>query len=121
LRVCLRLTVYGSVIDWGFAAFVPIAKAACLPRFLWPNEDGFVPSPTIRKDRQAYIRSFSSETSQAALSMLRWQNAKDVDFRTLYLESISSKGMHISMARIGWRLSYGEFLGDNEEHSVVAA
>ncbi len=49
--------------------------------------------------------------------MLRWQGAKDVDFRTFYLESISSKGMHTAMARMGWKLPYCEFLGDEEEDS----
>ncbi|KAH8745786.1 kinase-like domain-containing protein [Diaporthe sp. PMI_573] len=108
------------VIDWGFAALVPIARAAGLPRFLWPDHSaGFAPSPTVLKDRQAYIRSFSSQTSQAALAMLRWQDAKDVDFRTLYLESISSKGAHISMARIGWKPPHCEFLGDKEDDNVA--
>ncbi|KND86390.1 hypothetical protein TOPH_08994 [Tolypocladium ophioglossoides CBS 100239] len=108
------------VIDWGFAALVPIARAAVLPRFLWPDDSArFAPSPTVLKDRQAYIGSFSSQTSHAALSMLRWQDAEDVDFRTLYLDSISSKGVHTSMARVGWKLSYCEFLGNAEEHSVM--
>ena len=111
--------MYGSVIDWGFAALVPIAKAAGLPRFLWPNHLA-TPSPTVLKDRQAYIRSFSLQTSQAALPMPRWQNAKDVVFRTLYLESISSKGIHTFMAKIRWQRSC-EFLSDTEEQSIMEA
>jgi serine/threonine protein kinase len=90
------------VIDWGFASLVPIAKAAGLPRFLWPSLVT-PPSRIILEDRQTYVRSLSSHTSLAALSMLRWQGNDDVDFRTLYLESITSKGVHISMARIGWK------------------
>lgn len=109
----------GSVVDWGFAARVPIAKAACLPRFLWPDHSaGLAPSLTLLKDRQAYLRSLSSNTSQPALSMLRWQDAKDADFRTLYLESISSKGVHISMVRLGWKLPWCRLLEDDEDHDV---
>lgn len=99
---------------------VPIARAAILPRFLWPDDSArFAPSLTVLKDRQAYTGSFSSQTSQAALSMLRWQDAEDVDFRTLYLDSLSSKGAHASMARVGWKLSYCELIEDAEEHSVM--
>ncbi|KAG9249728.1 kinase-like domain-containing protein [Emericellopsis atlantica] len=109
------------VIDWGFAALVPIARAAGLPRFLWPAHSArFAPSRTILKDRQAYTRSLSSYTSPAALFMLRWQTAEDVDFRTLYLESISSKGMHISMARIDWKVDC-VFLGHDEEQGLADA
>lgn len=36
--------------------------------------------------------------------MLRWQTVADVDFRTLFFESISSKGMHTALARMGWKL-----------------
>ncbi|KAI1733646.1 kinase-like domain-containing protein [Xylaria scruposa] len=108
------------LIDWGFAALVPIARAASLPRLFWPNHSaGIAPSPIILKDRQSYIRSFSSKTSEAALAMLRWQDAKDVDFRTLYLDSISSKGAHISMAQIRWNPPYCEFLVDKEDGNVA--
>ncbi|GAB0138832.1 hypothetical protein EsDP_00007054 [Epichloe bromicola] len=110
------------IIDWGFAAMVPIARSAILPRFLWPDDSArFAPSLTVLKDRQAYIGSFSSQTSQAALFMLRWQDAEDVDFRTLYLDSISSKGVHTSMARVGWKLSYCAFVRDAEEQSVMGS
>lgn len=90
---------------------VPIVQAAMLPRFLWPHESATcAPSQAILKDRQAYIGSFSSQGSQAALAMKRWQDAKDVDFRTLYLESMFSKGTLASMAKAGWKLSYCDFI-----------
>ena len=64
------------------------------------------------RDRQAYIDSFTSKTSEVALFMRRWQGAKDVDFRTLYLESVSSKGMLAAMVSVGWKLLYCDL---NEE------
>ncbi|KFA80607.1 hypothetical protein S40288_11660 [Stachybotrys chartarum IBT 40288] len=64
------------LIDWGFAQWAPA-------------------------DRQVYVESISSQTSQAAI----WQDAEDVDFRTFYLESISSKGMHLHLARTGWKMN----------------
>lgn len=116
-----RLLIYDSVIDWGFAALAPSARASGLPRFLWPTHSArFAPSRTILEDRQAYIRSVSSHTSPAALFMRHWQTAADVDFRTLYLESISSKGMHTSMARIGWKLD-NVAPGNDSECSVANA
>lgn len=65
------------------------------------------------KDRQAYIDSFSSQVSQVTGFMKRWQSAKDVDFRTLYLESICSKGVLASMASIGWQLPYCDLVEEN--------
>ncbi|TQV94670.1 Protein kinase-like protein [Cordyceps javanica] len=95
------------IIDWGFAAMVPIVQAAKLPCFLWTDDSATrVPSQAMLKDRQSYINSIPTQESQAALYMKRWQDVKDVDFRMLYLESISSKGMLASMASVGWKLSY---------------
>ncbi|EHK21060.1 uncharacterized protein TRIVIDRAFT_202272 [Trichoderma virens Gv29-8] len=61
------------IIDWGFAAFVPITKATGLPRFLWSSDSDpaeVAPSQTLLKDRRAYVSSFLSQTSQAALSIV---------------------------------------------------
>lgn len=89
----------------------PLPQAAKLPCFLWTDDTAtYAPSGSMLKDRQAYVGSFSSENSQAALIMKRWQGAKDVDFRTLYLESISSKGMLASMASLQWKLPYCELI-----------
>lgn len=52
--------------------------------------------------------------------MLHWQIAQDVDFRILYLESIYSKGMHISMARNGWKVSHVSLEHDEEQVPVTA-
>ncbi|KAI0397970.1 hypothetical protein F5Y17DRAFT_475786 [Xylariaceae sp. FL0594] len=93
-----------SVIDWGFAAFVPIVRAAGIPRFLWPSLPSCRPSMVVRKDRESYINSFASQSSPAALYMRRWQNVADLDFHTLYLESLFSKGAHASLAAIGWKV-----------------
>ncbi|KAL6794110.1 hypothetical protein J3E68DRAFT_450769 [Trichoderma sp. SZMC 28012] len=107
------------VIDWGFATFVPISKAAGLPRFLWSSDidsAGVAPSQSLLKDMPAYITCFSSQTLPMALSMLHFQSTEDVYLRTLCLESTSSKQVHVSMARAGWKLPYCEPLKDTEDH-----
>lgn len=48
--------------------------------------------------------------------MKRWQGAKDVDYRTLYLEPISSRGMLASMASVEWKLSYCDLIEENLEN-----
>lgn len=48
--------------------------------------------------------------------MLHLQNTEDVYFRSLCLESTSSKQVHASMARAGWKLPYSELLKDTEDH-----
>jgi len=105
-----------SIIDWGFAAMVTIGQAARLPCFLWTDDSATcAPSQAMFKDRQSYIDSFPAQTS-TALFMKRWQGAKDVDYRTLYLESISSRGMLASMASVGWKLSYCDLIEENLEN-----
>ncbi|KAL7804895.1 kinase-like domain-containing protein [Trichoderma aethiopicum] len=104
-----------GIIDWGFAEMVPIATAALFPTLLWPDESARrAPSQATLRDRQTYIDSYSSQTSLAALAMRRWQAAGDVDFRILYLTSISSKGVHKAMAQIGWKFPYCTSAGDAE-------
>lgn len=61
--------------------------------------------------------SLASQRSQAALYMQRWQMTADVDFHTLYLESLFSKGMHASLARIGWEFSSRKVIKHSEECS----
>ncbi|KAI1130331.1 hypothetical protein F5Y10DRAFT_263225 [Nemania abortiva] len=104
-----------SVIDWGFASFVPIIRAASIPRFLWPNPPDFRPNVVVQKDIQSYAMCFASQQSQAALYMQRCQIAEGVEFRTLYLESLLSKGMHASLARIGWKVPYQKIVENREE------
>ncbi|KAI3321466.1 hypothetical protein HD806DRAFT_545691 [Xylariaceae sp. AK1471] len=108
-----------SVVDWGFAAFVPIIRSAGIPRFLWPGLAHCRPDAVVQKDRQSYTMSFVSQQSQAALYMQRWQIAEDVDFHILYLESLFSKGMHASLARIGWRIPFRKVVGHREEWSQL--
>ncbi|KAI0187153.1 hypothetical protein F4808DRAFT_94595 [Astrocystis sublimbata] len=93
-----------SVIDWGFAAFVPVIRAAGIPRFLWPSLPLCRPNTVTQKDRESYTSSFASLCSPAAVYMQRWQNVADVDFQTLYLESLFSKGIHVFLAGIGWEI-----------------
>ncbi|KAM3562501.1 hypothetical protein MY1884_001800 [Beauveria asiatica] len=95
------------IIGWSAAAMVPIVQAARLPCFLWSDDSATrVPSQAMLRDRKSYIDLFPAQDSQASLLIQRWQRAKDVDFRMLYLASISSKGMLASMASIGWKPSY---------------
>lgn len=111
--------LYRSVIDWGFATSVPISKAAGLPRFLWSSDTDpakVAPSQSLLKDIRAYIACFSSQTLPMELSMLHLYNTEEVYFRALCLESTSSKQVHVSMARAGWKLPYSELLKDAEDH-----
>ncbi|KAI0101847.1 hypothetical protein GGR51DRAFT_550772 [Nemania sp. FL0031] len=82
-----KYTIQG-VIDWEFAAFVPIIRAAGIPYFLWPDGPHFRPSAVVQKDRKSYALSFASQHSPAALYMQRWQIAENVDFHTLYIKSL---------------------------------
>ncbi|KAL6701593.1 hypothetical protein J3F84DRAFT_12922 [Trichoderma pleuroticola] len=107
------------VIDWGCATFVPISQAVCLPHFLWSSDmdpAGVAPSQSLLQDIRAYITCFSSQNLPMALSMLHLHNIKDVYFRTLCLESTSSKQVHTSMARAGWKLPYYELLQDTHDY-----
>ncbi|KKP06141.1 hypothetical protein THAR02_01744 [Trichoderma harzianum] len=97
----IKCSLYRSVIDWGFATFVPIAKAAGLPLFLWSGDTdpaGVAPSQSLLKDIRAYIACFQSHTLPMALSKPHLNNTEDVYFRNLCLESTSSKQVHVSMA-----------------------
>jgi hypothetical protein len=110
-----------SVIDWAFAAMVPIPRAAGLPSFLWPSSVVSTPTPSIQRDREAYVASFAAQSSPAASYMRRWQTAGDVDFCTLYIESLFSKGMHLSLARAGWRLPFCGLFVNGEERTLAYA
>jgi hypothetical protein len=66
------------------------------------------PSPTLQEDRKAYVASLTSQSSQVASWMSLIYSSDDVDFRHCFLESIISKGMHRSLAVLGWKLPYRE-------------
>ena len=52
---------------------------------------------------QVYVSSFVSQASRAAICLPHWKTVDDMVFWTLYLESISSKGMHACLAHAGWK------------------
>lgn len=66
------------------------------------------PSPNLLEDRTAYVASLTSQSSQVASWMSLIYSSDDVDFRHCFLESIISKGMHRSLAVLGWKLPYRE-------------
>lgn len=47
--------------------------------------------------------------------MRLFQTARDVDFRTLYVESLFSKGVQVLLAAKGWKLPDCELLEDEDE------
>jgi hypothetical protein len=97
-----------SVIDWAFAGMVPLPRAAGLPRFLW----GPSLSPTAQKDRQSYIALFASQDSLEASHMRHFQSDQNLEFRTLFIESLFSKNAHLDLARNGWKVAGGKLFED---------
>ncbi|KAF1935922.1 hypothetical protein EJ02DRAFT_360414 [Clathrospora elynae] len=97
-----------GIIDWGFASKVPVQLAGRLPRFLQLSELILPQSSTLQEDRKAYIASLKSHSSQVASWMSLIHSSPDVDIRHCVLESMISKGMHLRLARLGWKLPYGE-------------
>jgi hypothetical protein len=102
------VTDYESIIDWGFASKVPVHLAGRLPRFLQIPELVLPPSSIVQEDRKTYMASLRSHSSQAASWMSLICSSQDVDFRHCLLESMISKGMHLSLARLGWKIPYTE-------------
>ncbi|PQK11552.1 hypothetical protein BB8028_0003g01770 [Beauveria bassiana] len=117
-----------AIVDWGTAEMVPIMQAARLPPLLRCESADDVPTETMLRDRESYVAvaagaaaagaataSAGKDTSAAtaAAAMRKAQGGLNVDFRTLYLESIKSEGMLASMARAGWRLPYSELGGED--------
>jgi hypothetical protein len=64
------------------------------------------PSLTLQEDRKSYVASLTSQRSQVASWMSLIYSSDDVDFRHCFLESIISKGMHRSLAVLGWKLPH---------------
>ncbi|KAM3471273.1 hypothetical protein MY8738_009396 [Beauveria namnaoensis] len=117
-----------AIVDWGTAEMVPIMQAARLPPLLRCESADDVPTETMLRDRESYVAvaamaaatatmttSVGKDTSAAtaAAAMRKAQGGLNVDFRTLYLESIKSEGMLASMARAGWRLPYSGLGGED--------
>ena len=84
----------------------PMQLAGRLPRFLHVQQLVLPPSPTLEEDRNAYVASLRSYSSQVASWLLLIQSSEDVDFRHCFLESLVNKGMHYSLAALGWKLPF---------------
>ena len=119
------------IIDWGFAAVLPVQLALRLPRFLAKeptmidsplpdNIPAFAreflqPSSHVLVDRQflmSYLSSLisngssqdASERGSLARCMKVLVSDPDVDWRYLLVESCSSKGFHTWLAKRSWLL-----------------
>jgi len=79
-------------------------------RFLQLQKLDMPPSPVLQEDRQAYVALLMSQSSQAASWMSLIYSSDNVDFRHCFLESTISKGMHYSLAVLGWKLPYSKEL-----------
>lgn len=84
----------------------PVQMAGRFPRFLQLQELVMPPSPILQEDRKAYVTALTSQSSEVASWMLLIYSSENVDFRHCFLESIFSKGMHHSLASLGWKLPY---------------
>lgn len=61
-------------------------------------------STVLQEDRKVYLTSVASQSSQAAASVFLVQSSANVDFQHCFMESMVSKGMHLSLANLGWKL-----------------
>ncbi|KAF1817062.1 hypothetical protein P152DRAFT_504466 [Eremomyces bilateralis CBS 781.70] len=103
-----------GIIDWGFAGKAPVQLAGRLPRFLQLPDLALTPSQILQEDRTVYVASLRSHSSQVASWMSLIQSTEDVDFRDCFLESLISKGMHRSLAGLGWELPNREPRGGSK-------
>ena len=79
--------------------------AGRFPRLLRLPKLALPPNPTLVEDREAYIASLRRcPPSQAVSWMLLIQTSGDVDFHDCLLESMISKGTHLSLANMNWKL-----------------
>jgi hypothetical protein len=117
LLVLLVLLINGlRIIDWALGNYLPVQVAGGLSRFLAmdpePPELGSRPSLILQEDRRSFIASLktaaaaaSSPQSSTIVSwMLRIHCDEDVDDRRLFLEGITSKGVHRWLAEEKWGL-----------------
>lgn len=98
---------------------VPVAQAARLPPLLRSgadaDDDDNMPRETLLKDRALYTAAYAGRALSvpAVAAMKRAQTGADVDFRTMYLESIKSESVLTAMARVGWTLPYSKLHGED--------
>ena len=84
----------------------PFQLAVRMPLFLQLSDLSLPPYVTLQEYLKTYITSLESQssTSQVAFWISLIHSPDDVDFRHCYLESLISKGMHSTLARLGWKL-----------------
>ena len=98
---------------------VSFQQAASFARILRLQHFALPPSLVLQTDRETYITTLRSQTSQAGAWIVLALSSEDVDFQVCFLESIISKGMHRSLARNRWRLPPCKTISDrgSEERS----
>ncbi|KAJ5719129.1 hypothetical protein N7493_007584 [Penicillium malachiteum] len=95
--------VISGVVSWAFAEKRPLQYAAGFPEILLLRHVDQPPSEILRSDRENYIAALRSRNnSEIVETMISILSAEDVEFNTMYLESIVSKSRHREMADAGW-------------------
>ena len=94
-----------SIVSWGLSSDHPFQMAACFPAILRLDDIDQPPSTVLKEDREKYIEAIKAQTQWPEVTelMVPVLSAGDLDFNTLFLESVISKGRHRELARAGWR------------------
>ncbi|KAJ5629975.1 hypothetical protein N7528_003632 [Penicillium herquei] len=96
--------VISGVVSWAFTEKRPLQYAAGFPAILLLRHVDQPPSEILRSDREHYIAALRSRDNSGTVeSMISILSSEDMEFNTMYLESIISKSRHREMADAGWR------------------
>ncbi|KAI9891145.1 MAG: hypothetical protein M1814_002988 [Vezdaea aestivalis] len=113
-----KLNIAG-IIDWGVAGRRPMQYAGAFPRLLRPPELDAPLSKKFRRDRALFRaalldqeRQEYQDVSEAVAYMDFITAARDVDFRTFYLESLINTGRRADLVQRGWKLDCFPLAGD---------
>ncbi|KAJ6037254.1 hypothetical protein N7540_001533 [Penicillium herquei] len=96
--------VISGVASWAFIDKSPLQHAAGFPGILLLHDVDQPPSEILKGDQENYIAALRSRSnSEIVESIISILSSEDVEFNSMYLESIFSKSRHREMADTGWR------------------
>ncbi|KAJ5697307.1 hypothetical protein N7488_010991 [Penicillium malachiteum] len=96
--------VISGVVSWAFTEKRPLQYSAGFPAILLLRHVDQPPSEILKNDRENYIAALRSRNNfEVVESMISILSSEDMEFNTMYLESIISKSRHRELADAGWR------------------